>query len=95
MLVDGRAVEPVEAFIDGVLEHCGLADAQIDNGRRYLALAEAGDIDVLGDVAISMGDAGLQLLRGHRDGELGARGAQLFDRGLQVETLLCLDGVQG
>ena len=41
VLGDRLAVEPVEALVDGVLEHGGLADALVDDGRRHLALAEA------------------------------------------------------
>jgi hypothetical protein len=88
-LSDGGTVETVEAFVDGVLEDRRLADALVDDGRRNLALAEAGDVDVFGNVTVCVGDAGLQLLRGHRNGDLGARGAQLFDRGLHVGYLLC------
>ena len=83
------AVEPVEALVDRVLEHGGLADPLVDDGRRHLALAEARHVDLLGDVLVGVGDAGLQLLGRHRDGELGARGAQLLNRsGRHGEDLL-------
>ncbi len=84
VLFHSLAVEAVEAFVDRVLEDGGLADPLIDDGRRNLALAEAGDVDLLGDVPVGVGDAGLQFLRRHRDGELRACGAELFDRGLHV-----------
>ena len=79
---DGGAVEAVEALVDRVLEDLAAADALVDDGRRHLALAEAGDAHRLGDVLVRVVDAGLQLIRRDRDGELDARGAELLDRGL-------------
>ena len=66
-LVDGLAVELVEALADGVVEHLAAADALVDDGRRNLALAEAGDVDRLGDVLVRVGDAGLELVGRDRD----------------------------
>ena len=80
VLGDGGAVEAVEALVDRVLEHGGLADPLVDDGRRHLALAEARHVDLLGDVLVGVGDAGLELLGRHRDGELDARRAELLDR---------------
>ena len=71
----------VEALVDRVLEHGDAADALVDDGRRHLALAEAGDRHVLGDVAVGVVDARPQLLRRDGDGELDARRAQLLDGG--------------
>ena len=78
------AVEAVQALVDGVLEDRFAADALVDDGRRHLALAEAGDVDLLGDVAVGVRDAGLQVVGGDRDVELDARGAELLDRGLHL-----------
>ncbi len=83
-LLDGGLVEAVHAVVDGVLQHGLAADALVDDGRRHLALAEAGDGDLLGDVAVCVVDVRLQVFGGGRDRELDARGAQLFDRGLHV-----------
>jgi hypothetical protein len=86
VLLECLAEEAVEALVDGVLDHGALADALVDDRRWHLALAEPGDVDVLRDVSVRVGDARLELLRRHRDGELDASGAQLLDRGLHVIT---------
>src|SRR5690606_3381405 len=73
------AVEALEALRHGVVEHLGAAHTLVDDGRRHLALAEAGDADLLGDVLVGVLDRRLQLVGGDGDGELGARGRQLLD----------------
>jgi hypothetical protein len=92
-LADGLAVEAVEPLVDRVLEDGGLADPLVDDRRRDLALAEAGDVDLLGDVAVRVGDAGAELVRGDRNRELDAGRAQLFYRGLHVRGSPVLVGV--
>ena len=74
LVVGGLAVELVEAVADGVVEHLGAADALVDDGRRHLALAEAGDVHRLGDVLVGVVDARLELFGGDGDAELHARG---------------------
>ena len=77
--VHGLAVELVQALADGVLEDCTAADPLVDDGRRHLALAEAGDLHVLRDVLVSVRDARLELLGGDRDVQLHPGGAQRLD----------------
>jgi hypothetical protein len=84
LLFCGLAVEPVEAFVDGVVEHLGATDALVDDGRRHLALAEAWDVDLLSDVLVGVIDAGLEVFWADRDDELDARLVQLLHGGLHV-----------
>ncbi len=63
LLLDGQTVELVEPIAHRVVEHLVAADALVDDGRRNLALAEAGNGDRLGDVAVGVIDAGLEFLR--------------------------------
>ena len=79
LLLGGLAVEAVEAFAHRVVEHLGASDALVDDGRRHLALAEAGDVHRLGDVLVRVIDGGLQLIGGDGDVELDARGRELLD----------------
>ncbi len=79
LLLGGLAVEAVEAFAHRVVEHLGASDALVDDGRRHLALAEAGDVHRLGDVLVGVIDGGLQLIGGDGDVELDARGRELLD----------------
>ena len=76
----GDAVEAVEALVDGVLEHGAAANPLVDDGGRHLALAEAGNVDRLGNVLVRVVNRGLELLRGDQNGELDAGGAQLLNR---------------
>ena len=75
----GLAVEPVETLADGVLDHGAAADALVDDRRGDLALAEAGDLDVLRDVLVGVRDGGLELVGGDRDVQLHPGGAQRLD----------------
>ena len=79
VLARGLAEERVEALVDGVLDDRTAADALIDDRRRDLALAEAGDLDVLSNVLVRVRDAGLEVVRGDRDGELGPGRGQLLN----------------
>ena len=88
LVLDRLAVELVEAVADRVVEHLFAPDALVDQLRRHLALAESGDVHGLGDVAVRVVDAGLQLVRRDCDGQLRAGGAQLLDRGLHDVVLL-------
>ncbi len=56
------AEELVESLAHRVVEHLVAADALVDDGRRHLALAEAGDVDLLSDVLVGVVDARLELL---------------------------------
>ncbi len=75
----GRAVEGVETLVDRVVQHLGAADALVDDGRRHLALAEAGDVHVFSDVLVRVVDARLELFGRDGDVELHASGAELLD----------------
>ena len=44
VLADGLGVEAGQALVDGVLDDGRAADALVDDARRDLALAEAGDL---------------------------------------------------
>ena len=82
VLFDRLAVELVQTVADSVIEHLSAANTLVDDGRRNLALAKARDVDLPGDVAVGVVDARAQLFWRHRDDELDAGGAQLFNRGL-------------
>ncbi len=88
LLGDGLAVELVHSVADGVVEHFLTPDALVNQLRRHLALAEAGNVDRLGEVGVRVIDARTQLLGRHSNNQLDAGGAQLLDRGLHVGVLL-------
>lgn len=79
VLVGRLAEELVQAFVHGVLDDRAATDALVDDRCRDLALAEAGDLDVLSDVLVRVSDAGLEVVRGDRDGELDPGRGQLLD----------------
>ncbi len=62
-----------------MLENGTPTDALIDDRRRHLALAEAGDLDILRDVLVSVRDARLEFVGGDREQQLDAGGAELLD----------------
>jgi hypothetical protein len=66
----------------GLVEHGAAADLAVDDHRRDLALAEAGDVDLLGDLLVRRVEARLELLEGHLDGQLGPGRAQGLDGAL-------------
>ena len=78
---DGLAEEAVEALADGVLDDGATADTLVDDRGGHLALAEAGDLDVLRDVLVRVGDRGLELIGGDRDVQLHPGRAELLDGG--------------
>jgi hypothetical protein len=88
LVADGLLVELVEPVVHGVVQHLGAAHALVDQRRRNLALAEAGDVHLRGDVLVRVIDAGTQLFGRNGDAELHAGGAELFDRGLHDGYLL-------
>lgn len=79
LLFDRLAVEVVDGVTDGVVQDLAAADALVDDRRRDLALAEAGDVDLLGDVLVGVVDARLEIVRRHVHGELDAGVAHLVD----------------
>src|SRR5690606_3123611 len=66
---------------DCVVEHLFATDSLVDEGRRNLALAKTGDVDLRADVLIGVVDARLELVGGDRDAELDAGRAELLYRG--------------
>ncbi len=92
--VGGLAVELVEPVADGVVQHLGAADALVDDGRRHLALAEAGDVHRLRDVLVGVLDAGLELFWRDGDAELHAGRAELLD-GRADHGVVLLDVIGG
>ncbi len=89
LLVDDcLAVETFKALVHSVLKHSHAANALVDQRRRCLALAEAGDVEGFSNVLVCVLDCWLQLICGHRDGELCASVAELFDLSLHEGVLL-------
>ena len=79
--VDGGRVPAGDRLADGLVEHGLAPDALDDHGRRDLALAEAGDAQVLAERAGGDGDALLDLGGGHLGLHADARLGQLGDGG--------------
>ena len=71
-----------EHLVDRLVEHRAAPDLTVDDGRRHLAAAEAGDVDLLGDLLVRRVEARLELLEGHLDGQLGPGRAQVLDGAL-------------
>ena len=71
-----------EGVVDRLVEHGAAADLAVDDRRRHLAPAEAGDVDLLGDLLVRRVEARLELLEGHLDGQLGPGRAQGLDGAL-------------
>ena len=69
-------------LVDRLVEDRAAADLAVDDGRRDLAAAEAGDVDLLGDLLVRRVEARLELLEGHLDGQLGPGRAQGLDGAL-------------
>ena len=68
--------------VDGLVEDRAATDLAVDDRRRDLAPAEAGDVDLLGDLLVRRVEARLELLEGHLDGQLGPGRAQGLDGAL-------------
>ena len=69
-------------LVDRLVEDRAAADLAVDDRRRDLAAAEAGDVDLLGDLLVGRVEARLELLEGHLDGQLGPGRAQGLDGAL-------------
>ena len=79
VLDHGLAVGLGQCIVDGLLQHHAATEALVDDGRRHLALAEAGDRHLLGDLAVGLVQARLQFGEGHVDGELHPGRAELLN----------------
>ena len=62
-----------------MLEHGTATDSLVDDGGGHLALAEAGDLNILRDVLVSVRDARLEFVGGNREQQLDAGRAELLD----------------
>ena len=82
VLLHGLGVLLRDDLVDRLVQHDAAADLAVDDGRRDLATAEAGDVDLLGDLLVRLVEARLELLEGHLDGQLGPGGAQVLDGAL-------------
>ena len=71
-----------EDLVDRLVEDGLAADLPVDDRRRDLAAAEAGHVDLLGDLLVRRVEARLELLEGHLDGQLGPGRAQGLDGAL-------------
>ena len=79
-----------QRLVDRLVEDGAAADLAVDDRRRHLALAEAGDVDLLGDRLVRRVEARLELLEGHLDGQLGPGRAQGLDGALHGFLLVCV-----
>ena len=79
------------SVVDRLVEDRAAADLAVDDRRRDLAPAEAGHVDLLGDLLVRRVEARLELLEGHLDGQLGPGRAQGLDGALHC--VLLLDGL--
>ena len=82
-----------EHVVDRLVEDRAAADLAVDHGRRDLAAAEAGDVDLLGDLLVRRVEARLELLEGHLDGQLGPGRAQGLDGALHRWSPCVVSGV--
>ena len=71
-----------EHVVDRLVEDRAAADLAVDDHRGHLAAAEAGDVDLLGNLLVRRVEARLELLEGHLDGQLGPGRAQGLDGAL-------------
>ncbi len=83
----GLLVEVGQGVVDGLLHDRGAAEALLDELGGDLALAEAGDLHLIGDLRGGRLDGGLELVEGHLDGELHPGGAELLGLGLHWSGL--------
>ena len=76
-------------LVDRLVEDRAAADLAVDHGRRDLAAAEAGDVDLLGNLLVRRVEARLELIEGHLDGQLGPGRAQGLDGALHRSSPRC------
>ncbi len=79
VLRDGLAVELRQRVVQRLLDDGPAAEPLVDHHRRHLALAEAGDVHRLRDLAVGLVQAGLEVVERHLDDELDPGGAQPVD----------------
>ena len=81
-LGDGGGEPGVQALVDGLVHDDLAAEALLDQTCRDLALAEARDLHLVGDVLERLVQGGLHLLERHLDGQLDAGRAEVLCGGL-------------
>ena len=86
-LGSGLLVQLGQGLVHGLLHDRGTAEALLHEAGGNLALAEARDLNLVGDLLGGCLDGGLQLVEGHLDGELDPGGAELLGRGLHWSGL--------
>jgi hypothetical protein len=70
--------ETVKSLTYSMVQYLAFADPLINQGGGHLALTEAWDVNLLGDVLVGVVEAWLELLRGDRDSQANAGGAKRF-----------------
>ena len=83
-LVGGLAVQAGQGVVDGLLQHGAAADALVDDARRDLALAEAGDRDLRADRLVGGVHVVLELLERDLDGQLDPGRVEVLDVALHA-----------
>src|SRR5699024_3685171 len=83
----GLLVEIGQGVVDGLLHDRGAAEALLDELGGDLALAEARDLHLVGDLLGGGLDGRLELVEGHLDGELHPGRAELLGLGLHWSGL--------
>ena len=90
VLVDGVGVVAGQDLVDDLLDDGGAAEALVDDARRHVALTEAGDVDLSGDLLVRLVHLGLQFLEGNLNGQTNLGGLEGFNGALHVRTLRSL-----
>ena len=90
VLVDGVGVVAGQDLVDDLLDDGGAAEALVDDARRHVALTEAGDVDLSGDLLVRLVHFGLQFLEGNLNGQTNLGGLEGFNGALHVRTLRSL-----
>jgi hypothetical protein len=75
-----------DGLLHGLVDHGGAPDPLVDHGRRHLAAAEPGDLDLLANLPVRLLEARLKLDERHLDGEPHPRRAQGLDGALHRRT---------
>jgi hypothetical protein len=83
---DRPVIQARDSVVDRLAEHGIPAEPAVDHLRGHLAWPEARDADRLGDLAVCLIQARLQLFEGHFNAQPYTRRAQLFDVSLHVRV---------
>ena len=90
VLVDGVGVVAGQDLVDDLLDDGRAAETLVDDARRNVALTEAGDVDLSGDLLVRLVHFGLEFLKGNLNGQTNLGGLEGFDGALHVRTLRSL-----